>query len=356
MGSFFRKGLAAALFLALTAQSGYAATTKTTKEVTAPVAKGTPAEVVLRVDGKEFTRENIRTAVDNLLPMMSYHSSVSEERYNMIQKTAIDQLINRELVYKNATKDPKNLPKVTNKEIDEEISKIKKRLPKDQTLDKVLKKSNMTMADLRDDFKRKIIIDRVVAKKNEEFKKQADATVNEAYLKDYYQKNIDKFKEPEQIHLRSILIKADPAGGQKVWNEAKNKAQDVTNKAKAGESFEALAKKYSEDPNAKNGGDMGWAHKGSLFPEIDEAASKMAIGEVSAPIMTIYGYHILKLEGKKPSVQKKFEEINKKKLESELQAKEYKNLVTNWQNELRSTAKIEYLADDIKPKEDKKTK
>lgn len=348
MGSFLKKGLAVAVLLAMTAHSGYAATneTKTAPAKAVPV-KGTPEEVVLRVNGEEFTRENIRTAVDNLLPIMSYHSSVSETRYKEIQKTAVDSLINREIIYA-AAKNSKDTPAVSKKDIDEEVDKIKKKLPKGQSLDAVLKNSKTTMAQLREGFKKKIITDRVTQKKNEEFKKKAGDTVNEAFMKDYYQKNADKFKEPEQIHLRSILLKADPSGGQKVWDEVKKKAQEIANKAKAGADFAELAGKVSEDPNAKNGGDMGWAHKGSLFPEIDDAASKMKVGEISDPVMTIYGYHILKLEGQKPSVQKKFDEINKEKLKSELGTKEFKTLWDNWIKNIRSTAKIEYLADDIK--------
>lgn len=342
MIGFFKKILAAAAFVSLAAQSGQAAA-----DQAKPAQKGPEQEVVLRVDGKEFTRENVKNAVDSLLPIMSYHSSVSKERYKTVEKTAIDQLINRELIYK-AAKGAKTVD-ISSKDIDAEVDKVKKKVQKGQTLEKILKDSNMTMADLREDMKRKLIIDRYTEKKNEEFKKKSSDTVTEAYLKDYYQKSLDKFKEPEQIHLRSILIKADPSGGQKVWNEAQKKAKDIANSARKGEDFAKLAQKISEDPNAKNGGDMGWAHKGSLFPEIDDAAAKMNVGDISDPIMTIYGYHVIKLEGRKPSVQKKFDELNKEKLKSELGAKEHKKLWEDWVKELRAPAKIEYLADDIKP-------
>ena len=88
---------------------------------------------------------------------------------------------------------------------------------------------------------------------------------------------------------------------------------------------------------------MGWAHKGSLFPEIEEAATKLKPGEVSAPVMTIYGYHIVKLEGRKASVQKKFEDLNIKKLETELEQKEHKTLWNSWLDNLKKTAKVEYF-------------
>lgn len=340
MGSFFKKGLAAALFLAMTVQSGYAATTQP--------AKGSPEEVVLRVNGTPYTRENLTTAISRLLPMMSYHSSVSSERYREIQQTAMDSIINRELIYLRA-KNAKDAPAISKKDIDDEVDKLKKKLPQGKTIETVLKNSKMTMAELREELKKNILIDGAIKKKNEEMKNKAEATVDEAFLKDYYTKHTDKFKEPEQVHLRSILIKADPAGGQKVWDAAKKKAQEIAKKARSGEDFASLAKKLSEDPYAKKGGDMGWAHKGSFFSEIDDAASKMKVGEISDPVMTIYGYHIIRLEGTKPAVQKKFDEINKEKLKAELSAKEFKKLSDDWRTELRSNAKIEYLADDIKP-------
>jgi len=138
---------------------------------------------------------------------------------------------------------------------------------------------------------------------------------------------------------------AETARGARVWNEAKKKAMDVIEKARKGEDFAELAKKHSEDPLAKSGGDMGWAHKGSLFDEIDMASAKLKEGEISEPVMTIYGYHVVKLEGRKPSVQLKFSEINQEKLKSELLNKEFRRSKQEWIASLRSKARIEYLGD-----------
>jgi parvulin-like peptidyl-prolyl isomerase len=265
-----------------------------------------------------------------------------------IKLTAINNLINGELIYKYA-KD-RNTVEVSAKDVDEEINNIKKMLPPKQTLDQVLKRSKMSMSELREHFKQKIAVRRMTQTRIQDIKKNAEALVNEAYLKNYYDNNLHKFKEPEQVHISSILIKADPSGGQKVWNESFKKAQEIIKKARDGQDFAELAKKYSEDPNAQKGGDMGWSHLGSLFEEIDASVVKMKTGEISEPVMTIYGYHILKLEGKKPSVQKKFEAINKDQLKADLVSKERAMQWGKWIRELRSASKIEYLAEDIKPK------
>lgn len=327
MSSFSKRLFAAAIFVALLAPASFAA--------------NSPTDVIAKVNGKTITRENLEVATNNLLPLMTYHQSVSDERMKEIQKQALEKLINNELMYKAAV-DSKQA-EVNQKEIDARVKDLKKKLPKGETIEKVLKKSGMTLADLKEDFRKDMVVERLAKKKNEELKKLSEKTVDEAFVKDYYQKNLAKFKEPEQIQLRSILVKADPSGGQKVWNESLKKAKEIAEKAKAGEDFAKLAEKHSEDPFAKKGGDMGWSHKGELIPEIDDAAAKLKVGEIGGPLMSIYGYHVIKLEGRKPSVQKKFEELNKEKLEKELEAKEYKKLWNGWLKSLRDSSKVEYV-------------
>lgn len=345
MTSFTKRMILTSVFLAFFAPMAYSATTSAKEAPKAATISSTP-EIVAKINGKNITKDNLEIAVNNLLPMMTYHNTVNTEKLKDIEKKAIEQIINNELMYK-AAKDGK-LDDVNQKDIDAEVKKVKKQLPKGETLDKVLKRSGMTIADLRDDFKKNIVVKKIAKLRGEEFKKKAEETVSESYMKDYYQKNLNKFKEPEQIHLRSILIKADPSGGQRAWNESLKKAQEITKKAKAGEDFAKLAETNSQDPFAKKGGDMGWAHKGSLFPEIDTAAGKMKVGDISDPIMTIYGYHIIKFEENKPSVQKKFEELNQKTLEKELEQKEYKRLWDEWIKGLRASAQIEILKPDLK--------
>lgn len=298
-------------------------------------------QIVARVNGVDITKERLDVAINDIMPQVAFHSSVSEKRLKKIADDSLDGIIKQELIYKYAKEN--KLDNVSEKELNEEVANLKKKLPRGETLENVLKRSNMTMANLKEDFKKTTVVARVSSKKTEEFSEKAKSSVNEAFMKNYYQKNLNKFKEPEQIHLRSILIKADPSGGQRVWNESLKKANEVAKQARSGEDFAKLAEKYSEDPNAKNGGDMGWAHAGSLFPEIDEAASTMEAGQVSDPVATIYGYHILKLEGRKPSVQKKFEDLNIQNLEEELEAKEKKMLWQNWIKDLKKNAKIEYF-------------
>lgn len=123
---------------------------------------------------------------------------------------------------------------------------------------------------------------------------EAKVDVSEQALKDYYETVKDRFQSPEQRHARHILITAtdglDDAAAQK-------KAQELTDKAKAGADFAQLAKENSKDPgSAQQGGDLGMAQKGMFVGPFEDALFSMKPGEIRGPVKTQFGYHVLKLE------------------------------------------------------------
>ncbi len=321
-----------------------------TLSATAPIAaaeeEGPDAyqmEVIVRVDGIPISRLQLLNALNKLLPTSSYHASVPEDRYEKAQKSALDTLILTALVYKEAQE--MKLDKVDPALIDADIKKIKERLPEGDTLEDVLKRSDMTMADLREDLKEGIVLQQVRKNRRAEFKKLSEETVTDTYMKEYYNNNLNKFNMPGKLKIRRILIKVDPSGGQRLWNKVQKNAVALVKKARGGEDFAEMAKENSEGPEAEDGGNVGWVHIGSLSQEVDFALSTMNKGDVSDPIMTIYGYHIIKLEDTTPSILMAFSEINKDGLKKELIEQEYKRLGNEWADGLRANAKIEYLKD-----------
>ncbi len=337
----FSKGLLVASFFAI------ALTASPVLAADAPKQAPKETDIVMKINGSGVTRGELDTATDKLLPYMTYHQTVSDERFAKVRKKAVNNLIDSELIYDFAKSNKFNL--AANKDIDKEIKDIKKRLPPGESLEKALKRSKMTMADLREEFRKNLTVQKVSTEKKKEFKKIAAEKVDDKFVREYYESNSEKFREPEKLHLRSILVKADPSGGTKVWNESKKKADEILDLAKSGEDFAKLAKERSEDPNAANGGDMGWAHVGSIFEEIETAVETAKEGDIIGPVMTLYGYHIVKVEGRMPEVQKKFEDLNIEKLKEELKDKEEVEGWKNWIKDLRDKATIEYLDPDVKP-------
>lgn len=336
----FSKRLLGAL-LALAILWTFTATAQVAAEETEPDAY--QMEVVVRVDGVPITRLQLLNAVNKLLPSVSYHASIPEDRYEKARKNALDTLILTALVYKEAKE--MKLDKVDPALIDADIEKIKERLPEDDTLETVLKRSDMTMADLREDIKEGIVIQQIRKDRRTEYKKLSKEMVTDAYMLDYYENNLKKFKMPKRVRLRRILVKVDPSGGQRLWSQMQKLAVDLVERARGGEDFAEMARQNSDGDRAEDGGDRGWTHVGSMMEEVDFAVSKLGVGEVSDPVMTIYGYQIMKVEDLKPGILMAFSEINKDALRKELVEKEFQRLGKAWANGLLSRAKVEYLKD-----------
>ena len=149
-----------------------------------------------------------------------------------------------------------------------------------------------------------------------------DSKVSESDIKEYYKSNPEQFLTPKTVVVRHILIRTEKDSSAKEIETAKNKAFDVYKKAKKGENFIKLAKKYSEGPTKKSGGFLGEFKKGGILKEIDEKIFSMKSGEISEPVKTVYGWHVIKLD-----------KINEKKIksyelaESSIKAKLLKNKI-----------------------------
>jgi len=136
------------------------------------------------------------------------------------------------------------------------------------------------------------------------------AKVTDKEIEKYYNKHKSEFMQPEQVRARHILIKVPANATKKQWEEARKKALEIRAKLVKGESFAKLAQKYSDDPGSKaRGGDLGYFRKGQMVPEFEKAAFALKKGEISQPVKTTFGYHIIKLEDKKPAKQRSLQEV-----------------------------------------------
>jgi peptidyl-prolyl cis-trans isomerase D len=141
----------------------------------------------------------------------------------------------------------------------------------------------------------------------------AQVTPSEEELKAAYDKNKDRYNEPEKRHGRHILI---PIGKDDA--AAKKLADDVLAQAKAGKDFAALAKQYSQDPgSADKGGDLGWADRNQFVGPFADALFGMNVGEIRGPVKTQFGYHIIRLDEVQAGKTKPFESV-RAELEAEL--------------------------------------
>ena len=132
---------------------------------------------------------------------------------------------------------------------------------------------------------------------------EPDEAALDAYARNKYQAESKLFEVPAQTHARHILLTGE-------GDEPKAQAEKLLADIKGGASFEELAKAQSKDPgSAVKGGDLGFFAEGRMVPEFDAALKDMKPGEVSAPVKTQFGWHLIQLVERRPAGKRPYEEV-----------------------------------------------
>ncbi len=159
----------------------------------------------------------------------------------------------------------------------------------------------------------------------------AKIQVSEDDIKSYYKANMESFNAPEMVKARHILIKVGRAASEEEKNNAREKAEGILKRIKAGEDFAKLAAELSDDPGSKvNGGELGFFPRGRMVKPFEDAAFAMKPGEVSGLVETQFGFHIIKVEEKKPAGIEPFDAVRDKiraKLTDDISKERTKNLI-----------------------------
>lgn len=134
--------------------------------------------------------------------------------------------------------------------------------------------------------------------------------VTDEEIQNYYNEFADEYREPERVRARHILIRVQSNAKPEDKEKARQKAADVLAQLGKGASFEALATQYSEDKaSAQQGGDLGFFPRGQMVKPFEEAAFQLEPGKISDLVESPFGYHIIKVEEKKPEGVRPLEEV-----------------------------------------------
>ena len=126
----------------------------------------------------------------------------------------------------------------------------------------------------------------------------SDIVITDEDMKKYYEQNKAQFKKPETISAKHILV-SDMEEANSIKKELDNNSI----------SFEEAAKKYSSCPSKEQGGDLGEFGRGMMVPEFEKAAFELEIGEISEPVKTQFGYHIILVESKNEAKEEEFDKV-----------------------------------------------
>ncbi|GHE65154.1 hypothetical protein GCM10019059_26080 [Camelimonas fluminis] len=258
----------------------------------APAAAAIPDDTVLaRVDGAPITQRDVRLAMEDLADRLP---RVSEENR---QDYVLSYLIDLQLGSRAAVAEK---------------------------------------LDTTPEFERKAAYNRNKLLLDELLAHEAHKAVTAEAAQKTYQQTLRDLKPEEEVRARHILV------------DSEANAKAAIARLKAGEDFARVAAELSTDPGAaKSGGELGWFTRDRMAPEFSEAAFRLKPGEISAPVKTQFGWHVIQLEERRTRPAPSFDEV-KPEVEAYLARKAQQDLVLN----LRSKAKIERFAPPAAGKED----
>ena len=164
------------------------------------------------------------------------------------------------------------------------------------------------------------------------FDKSVKGDVSDGVAKAYYEDQVKAMKPEEEVQARHILV------------DTEEKAKEIADKLAKGGDFAALAKENSKDPGSKDdGGLLGFFGRGQMVPQFEEAAFRLKKGEVSPPVKSQFGFHLIKVEDRREKKLPTFDEVKDRILNSMIQKKAQEVAVA-----LRTKAKIEYVDPEVK--------
>ncbi|MBI4801269.1 MAG: peptidylprolyl isomerase [Elusimicrobia bacterium] len=342
----------------------------------APAGAAVVDEVAVKVNNEAVMRSEYNQTKDLLIEQ--YRAAMpdffkAKDAGAQLEKAAMDKLVDEALLRQQA----ETLKiKIYDRELDNGIAEIKKRFSRSETgaplsgpaADKAfrdeLKKENVTPEQFRSKIQKQLMVRKLV----EDTVRTRASLPKEAEVKAYFEKITlavksdtaafagmneeatqdlmavaQRFKEftSERVRVRHILFKFEETAPLTEKNQALKKAEDAKKELDRGADFEDLAARYSEDKeSAQKGGDLGYIVKGMLPRELEEPAFALPLGEASNPVLTQFGYHLLRVDEKRIAQKLKFDQV-KDDLEQLLAQANFARELANYLKELRKGAKIE---------------
>jgi len=201
-------------------------------------------------------------------------------RESLVKRLVEEELIAQEAKRLNVTPTPADLK--------EALDEHKRLFSSEEQFLTYLKSKSLTEQQVQETLLHNILVKLLL-------KRSQVGQVTEEEVKAYYEKSKSKYEVKEQVRASHVLIKLEASATPEQVKDALDKATAAAARARKGEDFAALAKELSEGPTAPRGGDLGLFGRGRMVKEFDDAAFAMKPGDVSDPVRTRFGWHVIKV-------------------------------------------------------------
>jgi peptidyl-prolyl cis-trans isomerase C len=289
---------------------------------------GKPTAVVGKVDGQSITFEEVDKLVKRWKDGMGGAPGMPERE---LQQKALDNIINRKLLYAAATK-AATVP--ADSMVTQYIGMLKNSFGADGFQAK-LTQQGLTEEQLKAELKIDMAIQSFMEKSLPD---TLNATPEQA--RSYYESNPDKFESGETVHAHHILVRTPQGATDADKAKARRKADRLLSKIRGGAPFEAVAKDSSEDGSKERGGDLGRFGHGDMVPAFEDAVYKLGVGQVSDVVETQFGFHIIRLDERFPSQKAAYDQRLETMVSQQLTQERQKAFIDKLIEQLRTKAKI----------------
>jgi peptidyl-prolyl cis-trans isomerase C len=296
--------------------------------------KETKKDEVATVNGSAITQTELDTEIGRYERQIAITGRTLEpEQRAEVKKKVLDSLVDRELLIQQSNKLG---VKVSDTEINDQIAALRKRFPSEQEFNSTLDKMKMSEADLKAQFGQDMTIKKMI-----EQEVAGKITISDEDSKTFYDGHPDLFKTQEMVRASHILVKVDPKASDEDKAKARAKIVDIQKRVKKGDDFGAVAKEVSECPSSAKEGDLGFFQRGQMVRPFEDAAFGLKAGTVSDIVETQFGFHLIKATDKKEAGTMAYADI-KERIGQHLKQEKVDQQLTQYVEQLRSSAKIEY--------------
>ena len=283
---------------------------------------------ILKVGSIVLTKMDHDLRIQKIVPMqLSFHGGMKAEKMAEIEEQALDDLI---------TVSYKSLYAVA-----EEISVDSATFEKEW--EKLLSKAKDFSENSQPYLWGKVragLYRSLLAARAEDVAVDDKVNVSDEEVSSAYAKHGEMFIQPKTYTASHIMVRVDPASNAEERQLLKSRAEDLLDRAKAGEDFYNLAYYESDDRSKFVGGSLGTFHGGQTVAEFDETVKSMQPGEISGLVRTMYGFHIIKLDASEEERQLTFEEAAPK-IRTQLSETKRKQLYEAWMSKLKEQYPVE---------------
>lgn len=291
--------------------------------------------IMAKVNGEIITLSQVQEEGYPLLAKLQteFSGEALRARQQLVEQQMLERIIDRILQVQQARK--RGLT-VSAQEVDAALQDIMRQNNlTEEEFKRILAEEDIDYLEYRNHIEEQLLVSRLL---NIEVRSKIRVDLKE--IEEYYQRHQNQYGGEMQFRVRHILFLTNGSNG--TMEKARENAQIVLEKLRNGEDFVTLARLYSQDPSASSGGDLGFLKQGEMLPAFEEALKRLEVGEISEPIQTKYGFHIIRLEEKRGGEQKPLEAV-RADIENLLINQKMQRRYEEWMKELRDAAYIERI-------------